>query len=239
MKPVPAAAPPFVGGPGDLQYHRNAPDMGGAMKLLGGIIGLMSGCIFASAAAASNLLVNPDFSAGVKLDGWGRSNPGVVICPRGKYCGSMQFSPTDCCGDASSGSAVSTSLSSFDILSQCVNNIAPNTNYDMSVWIRRVPPEAEDRSPKAGFSITWYSSANCNGMALSNVLQSVQAGEWAKYEMLDMTAPAKASSAKFSLLTNSETPTDSAVKPVQTEFDNAFFGPSATVPVELQSFDVD
>jgi len=193
----------------------------------------------AQGAAAENLLTNPDFDGGKGLIGW-ITKGGNVTCPMNTDCGRMYASAAECCGRPDRGSASSTSaLSQFDQLSQCVRGIESNTAYDASVWIQVPPPSGLNQAPKPSFSVGWYASTDCSGPVLSSETMSARAGVWAQFSLPGIVSPAKVGSARFSLFASYHGKVNVGANAVRTDFDSAFFGPSGTVPVELQSFSVD
>jgi hypothetical protein len=195
--------------------------------------------LMAESAAAGNLLNNPDFDRNKGLIGW-TTKMASGTCPMNSDCGHMYASASECCGRANSGSASSTSaFSQFDQLSQCVHGIEADTSYDVSVWIQLTPSIGFNQAPKPGFGVAWYASADCTGPALTNSTTSVKAAAWQQFSLPAIVAPDKAGSARFSLFASYQPKQNAVGNPVRTDFDNAFFGPSATVPVELQSFSVD
>lgn len=195
--------------------------------------------LLAHAAAAENLLANPDFDRNKGLIGW-NTKMAVDTCPMNTDCGHMYASQSECCGRANSGAASSTSaFSQFDELSQCVSGIQPNTAYDASVWIQLTPSSGLDLAPKPGFGVAWYASADCSGPTLSNATTSVTAASWKQFSLPNIMSPAKVGSARFSLFASYQGDRIIGGNAVRTDFDSAVFGPSGTVPVELQSFSID
>jgi len=195
--------------------------------------------LLAHGAAAENLLSNPDFDNSKGLLGW-ITKVASETCPMNTECGHMYASAAECCGRPGSGSASSTSaLSQFDQLSQCVSGIESNTSYDASVWIQLAPASGLNQAPKPSFGVTWYASADCSGPALSNATMSARAGHWAQFSLPGIVSPGKVGSARFSLFASYRGKQNVGANAVRTDFDSAFFGPSGTVPVELQSFSVD
>jgi hypothetical protein len=189
-------------------------------------------------AGASNLLTNPDFNESDQLAGWtwAADNGQSFVCGPGSECGNMHFSNSECCGGSASGSVASNSAFFFlEELDQCVTGIEANTSYDFGVWIRLTSASGlEPGLP--GVGLTWYSSSDCTGPGAGGASQFVAPAVWTRVAMPGNIAPANSRSAKFSLYAG---PTGDAGTSVGMEFDGAFFGPSGTVPVELQSFVVD
>jgi hypothetical protein len=195
--------------------------------------------LLAHGAAAENLLSNPDFDGNKGLIGW-ITKAGSETCPMNTDCGRMYASTAECCGRANSGSASSTSaLSQFDQLSQCVRGIEPKTSYDASVWIQLTPASGLNQAPKPSFSVAWYASTDCTGPVLSSETMSARAGAWAQFSLPGIVSPAKVGSARFSLFASYRGKPNVGTNAVRTDFDSAFFGPTGTVPVELQSFSID
>jgi hypothetical protein len=189
---------------------------------------------------AANLLVNSDFDQTASMAGWtwiqvvdgGES----VACGTGATCGAMHFSTAECCGVGASGSVASNS-SFFDAeaLAQCVTGIVENTAYDFGAWIRLTTvPGMQPGLP--GVLVRWYSSNDCSGSALAFNGTSVGPVSWSRTAFPMNIAPSGSHSAQFLLRA---APTGDSGTSVGMEFDSAFFGPSGTVPVELQSFAID
>ena len=195
--------------------------------------------LLADGAAAQNLLNNPDFDQNKGLTGW-NTKMAVGTCPMNTDCGHMYASDSECCGRSDSGSASSTSaFSQFDELSQCVSSIQPDTAYDASVWIQVTPVPGPNQAPKPSLGVAWYASADCTGPNLTSTTKSFKASVWKQFSLSGVMSPAKVGSARFSLFATYQGDRIIGGSAVRTDFDNAFFGPSGTVPVELQSFSVD
>ncbi len=196
--------------------------------------------LLADGAAAGNLLANPDFDQNKGLLGW-TTKMSSDTCPMNTDCGHMYASAAECCGRPNSGAASSTSaFSQFDELSQCVRGIEPNTAYDASVWIQLTPASSGlDQGPRPAFGVAWFASGDCSGPTLTSATKSVNASTWKQFSVTGIVPPPKSGSARFSLFATYKGELNIGGSAVRTDFDSAFFGPGATVPVELQSFSID
>lgn len=210
------------------------------MKTLAVFAFVAANFVGAANGSAANLLVNADFDQATSMAGWTWINldeaSKIEICGTGTTCGSMHLSTAECCGIAASGSVASTSpLFNALALTQCVTGIVENTAYDFGAWIRLTTASGfEPGLP--GVGIRWYASNDCSGVSLSSNGQSVAPENWSRTAVPANTAPAGSHSAQFLL---SVGPSGDSGTSVGMEFDSAFFGPTGTVPVELQSFVID
>ena len=85
--------------------------------------------------------------------------------------------------------------------------------------------------------LVWYASTDCTGQAIgAGPSRTTQSTSWTRIAVPNTIAPSGAQSARIDLISG---PTGDAGSSVGMQFDGAFFGPSGTVPVELQSFSVD
>jgi len=175
---------------------------------------------------AQNLIANPGFDS--DLSGW------TVIL------GSASWSPLDCCGNSGSGSA---SLRAGPggtgptyLVSDCIT-VTPGSSYDLVVRAETlaVPPDFLAGSGTA--TITWYD----NGVPCSNVLVTVEPGVsfgtdagWRSFGTT-FIAPATVVAAKVTLIAAG----GGLSQAIDVHYDDVRFGPSGSVPVTLQSFDVD
>jgi hypothetical protein len=201
-------------------------------------------CLLAFAAAsatarADNLLVNPDFDLAAGLGGWTAhelADNTYTPCSGTGSCGAFLFTEDECCAQPASGSISATSpLLDFSELLECVT-VAENTAYDYGAWLRLTnrPPGIEPGLP--GVSVSWFASADCSGSAMSSGPQDgTESLLWTRIGIPSIVAPMGAHSAAFILAIGVSG--DAGVM-VTAEYDSAFFGPSGTVPVELQAFSV-
>ncbi|MEO7062559.1 MAG: hypothetical protein ABI082_02145 [Dokdonella sp.] len=195
--------------------------------------------LFANGSEAANLLVNPDLDQANGLSGWTWDSNGEnpIVCSSAADCGNMHYSASDCCNKLDSGAVASKSSFFYtEELTQCIPDITANTSYDLGAWMRLTTPSGfEAGLPYMGTG--WYASTDCSGDEIGRTsLSSIDSETWTRIAVSNSVAPAGTHSARFLLIAG---PTGLSGTAVDMEFDSAFFGPSGTVPIELQSFSVD
>ena len=201
---------------------------------------LLAGAFFAGATGAQNLLVNASFSSSSGLSGWtfltdaDIQNLTTIACSGTADCGSFQFSPSECCSAPGSGSA-KTSSSFFygNVIAQCVSGVVAGSAYDFGAWMRITSvPGVLPALP--GVRVMWFSTSDCSGTSSSNFAGPPSA-PWERVGE-QAVAPLGAQSARFLLRAGQFGLQGSSV---DSELDSAFFGPSGSVPVELESFSIE
>jgi hypothetical protein len=178
------------------------------------------------AASAANLIANSEFDT--DLSGWSMQT------------GVSEWSPEDCCGSPTSGSASLPLIdtASATLVSDCVD-VTPGAAYDLVLF-------AETRPIPPGFlgghgvaSVAWVR----NGQSCIEALPAsgqpqidipAEDDGWRSFGMT-VTAPADAIAARVTLF--GELAGLSVA--VNLHFDHALFGPTGSVPVTLQSFYVE
>lgn len=187
------------------------------------------------AASAANLLQNADFAQADGLSSWlyfDSFTAQVTTCSGTSPCGSFTYVADDeCCGQPSSGSALSHVQTRPSMLYQCVPGIVANTAYDFGAWLRLVEPLGS-WIYRIQVTVTWFPSTDCSGSGSSGTRSSsISATDWTRVGVPAQIAPPGTQSAWFIIRDGGYT--------APTEIDSVFFGPSGTVPVELQFFSVD
>jgi len=193
-------------------------------------------------ARAANLLINADFSDG--FSGWSQadnsSSPTFAIapCPGGSECGIFQNDALDdCCGQSPPAEIRSaSSLFYTRAIVQCVSSIAANTAYDYGAWMRITTASGPQPGVPNVF-VLWYPTSDCSGQyGAIGPSALTEAPTWTRVANSVVVSPTDAGSV---LMVLSAGPYGDSGTQVGMAFDGAFFGPSGTVPVELQSFFVD
>jgi len=181
------------------------------------ILGLLA--LGAAPAMAQNLIANPTFDT--DYSGW--------------PVGAAQWVAEDCCGNPASGSI--TSHQDETLISNCID-VTGGSSYDLTLWTKYVPVNPSLPSPNGFAYVVWMSAAACGGVAIDfpNYPDLAPGGGAAWHKVgATFVAPAGAQSVSIELggyhcgLSCGG----------DTYFDNVAFGPAGTVPVELQSFDID
>lgn len=177
----------------------------------------------AGTATAANLLVNPDFDS--DLANWNPTNASQ---------GTATFDGSD--GSPSAGSVLFTGVACCTVqVLQCVA-VSAGQSYDFGAVLKQGPVAPGQAGDGMGIDVTWYDAANCSGSDLAtDTLAPSVTTSWVRYAKGNVVAPPGAQSASYRIrqynfagLTN-----------LTSHADHAFFGASGTVPVELQSFNVD
>jgi len=194
---------------------------------------LLFGCFSAILTLASpeilqaqNLIVNPDFD--VDLGAWTASAGAIAA-----------FDSThNVVGQIGSGSALVTNDqgpgSAVDI-SQCVPGPFVPGTYDFGAWVLMdpVPP----LTGSARVSMTFYASSDCSGSVLDyRFVDSSGLNAWTLETIPIVMSGGSVGSVRVRLETRLFT---GGSGPLTAYFDGVRFGLMPTVPVELQSFDVD
>jgi hypothetical protein len=172
---------------------------------------------------AQNLVTNPGFDT--DLDGWS-----LIL-------GSAAWSSDDCCDDANSGSA-SFPLGPYGMgmLNSACIDVTPGASYDLVVLAETLalPPDFLFGSGTA--TVTWYDDvASCPYIFLSEPGMTIQPGTGWRSFGATFVAPPTAAAAKVTLMAQ----TGGLSEGIDVHFDNVRFGPTGSVPVTLQSFEVD
>jgi hypothetical protein len=184
--------------------------------------------VFCAHAAAQNIVADPDFDAG-GIGAWIASDPATVV---------VHDAAKSKVGTPGSGSISVTNNTGNGIVSlakMCIDGALSPGTYDLGGWI--LLPTAQAGSGSAGVAVSFYSGANCSGMSLGfiNALTPAASDNWV-LQTAALVAPAGVLSALVSLRVDTS-PNSSA--PFEAWFDGIRLGPTPTMPVELQTFEVD
>ncbi|GAA0713947.1 hypothetical protein [Dokdonella soli] len=177
----------------------------------------------AAGVGAANLLVNPDFNT--DLGGWGTTNASQ---------GTTTFDGT--AGSPAAGSVLLSGVACCTVqVSQCVP-VTAGQSYDFGANLIEGPTAPGQSGDGTGVDLHWYTDAACATAYISqNVLQPAISSTWARYGQGSVVAPAGAQSVWFRIYQYNF----KGLANLTSHADHAFFGPSGTVPVELQSFSID
>jgi len=168
-------------------------------------------------AMAQNLIANPTFDT--DYSGW--------------PAGGAEWVADDCCGNPASGSI---RVVQFDRLwSNCMSVTAGNA-YDLTFWTKYVGV-LNLVNPNGFALVVWMNTPTCEPVFDLSPYHGVPPGNDAAWHHVGATfiAPAGAQSVAIVLGGNICGITCGGY----TSFDDVAFGPAGTVPVELQSFEID
>ena len=206
---------------------------------------ILAGLFESSPAEAANELANATFSNASGLEGWSlwAVGSGFTPCSAAPDCGPFHFVADECCGAGASGSVEGTSQTGTappTILAQCI--AVPPGSYDYGAWIRVTNLPAgigADKLPRV--DVIWWTDANCTGTPSVAIPRppGVDSPTWQSVGMGNIVAPGAPVATQTALIMFLVPNADDAATTVTARFDNAIFGPTGTVPVELQTFTVD
>lgn len=176
----------------------------------------------ALAAPLQDLLPNGGFDTDIA--GWS------TLPPSGS---SPVWSSEDCCGDSSSGSIELRAIAQFVVAGSSCIAVLGGTDFDLVTMVDTRPTGG--LFGQAGIQIRWYSDAGC----------TTETGSWQSWALggqqgwrrfgTTTTAPPDAMAAAIVLIAAG----NGLSNGIDAFFDDIAFGESGTVPVRLQSFDVD
>jgi len=174
-------------------------------------------------ASAQNLVSNGNFDT--DLNGWsvGFSNVGTPA-----------WFGDDCCGNAGSGSARLLALHFPTSLNSSCIAVTGGNSYDLVVMANTLPAGGTILTG-AEADILWFGDASCSQEMTRAV--GVNVGNSAGWRQVGATivAPDNVMSARIELFAGG----GGLSSGIDAYFDNVRFGPPGSVPVTLQSFDVE
>jgi len=172
---------------------------------------------------AQNLVTNPGFDA--NLDDWS-----MIL-------GSASWSSDDCCGNANSGSASLAVIVGGTVMmnSACIG-VTPGASYDLVVLAETLAIPPDFLSGLGTATVTWYDDiASCPNVLVSEPGVTFQPDTGWRQFGATFVAPATAAAVKVTLMAQA----GGLSQAIDVHFDNVRFGPTGSVPVTLQSFEVD
>ncbi|MGZ7032065.1 MAG: hypothetical protein ACXVIJ_08840 [Thermoanaerobaculia bacterium] len=179
----------------------------------------------ASRVGAQNLLQNGNFDT--DLSGW----TDITFPP-------PVWTPDDCCANPDSGSVRLRGGGTFMpiLASDCVA-VTANSGYDVRTMVNMVPFSPGDPYPAgAALYVIWNAAPDCTGVEIDRqgILFSADPLGW-HLASAHLVAPDGTNSAFVQLLALN----GGLSSGINAYFDDVRFGPSGSVPVDLQSFTVD
>lgn len=180
------------------------------------LLGLIS--TSATPALAQNLITNPTFDT--DYSGW--------------PAGDAKWVADDCCGNPASGSV--TLQQHQSLVSNCIN-VTGGSSYDLTFWSKFAPVNVSFPSPNGFASVAWLTACGGDPIGPPNTYPTIYPGDAAAWHQLGATFVAPASAHGVSIDIGGQNCGLSCGG--TTWFDNVAFGPAGTVPVELQSFEID
>jgi hypothetical protein len=205
---------------------------------------LLAGLAEPDSVEAANQIANADFSNAAGLGGWSTWSVanGFTPCSGTADCGPFRYIDADeCCGTAASGSVEATSQIGTAlpaVLAQCVSVAADSIDYGAWIRVTNLPAGvAADKLPRV--DVIWWTDADCVGTPSVAMPRppGVASPTWQSIGMGNIVAPP--GFAQTALLMLIIPNADDASTAVTARFDQVIFGPTGTVPVELQAFTVD
>lgn len=176
----------------------------------------------ASPASAQNLIGNGGFDT--DLSGW-VDGP---LEPHGS-----SWSSSDCCGNGNSGSAhLLGSVFSTELDSACIA-VSGATSYDFVVQINTLPSGSVGPAG-ASANLAWFSQENCTSQIDIQMMDLGNSQAW-RQTGATFTSPSNAHAVMIQLVSVG----GGLSNGTDAYFDDVRFGPPGTVPVTLQSFDID
>jgi hypothetical protein len=178
---------------------------------------------FAAESHAADLVVNGSFDS--DLSGWTASGAGI------------SFDATNGAPDAGSVHIVAANPATSTTLTQCID-ITPTGNVDL---LASAQPHSATGGATAVIRIAAYNATTCSGIQLGTfggAAVSTEIGTngiWTRYGFLVGSLPAATRSIAMQLIVS----TPNAGDAIDISWDHIQFGDSGTLPVELQSFEVD
>jgi hypothetical protein len=179
-------------------------------------------------AVAQNIVADPDFDAG-GIGAWMASDPATAV---------VHDATKNKVGTPGSGSIAVTNNTGNGVTASariCIDGALSPGNYDLGGWI--LFPTGQVGTGSAGVAVSFYSGANCSGAspAFRNALTSTVADSWILHTDM-LAAPAGVLSASVELRIDTS---PGSAAPLEAWFDGIRLGPAPTLPVELQTFEVD
>lgn len=177
----------------------------------------------ATSLPAQNLVTNPGFDS--DLDGWSMIH------------GSASWSADDCCGDANSGSAsLPVVVGAMAMLNSACIGVTPGASYDLVVLAETLALPPDFLSGSGTATVTWYDDmASCPYILVNEPGATFQPYTGWRSFGATFVAPATAAAVKVTLMAQA----GGLSQGIDVHFDNVRFGPTGSVPVTLQSFEVD
>lgn len=190
---------------------------------IGAVLCAMANLGLASSAFAQNRLSNGSFDT--DLSGWS------LLPPSGSQ---PVWSSKDCCGNSASGSAELRAVDLPVILGSSCIAVSGGSTYDLVAMVDTQPAGAGIPT-QAGLGVLWYSDAACTDAIDPPQTWSVgNSPGWRRFGV-STHAPAAALSARIELTAAGA----GLSSGIDAYFDQVAFGTTGTVPVTLQSFDID
>lgn len=173
---------------------------------------------------AANLLVNPNFDTDANSWQLSESSQGSSFFDAATgdpAPGSVEFNGVACCTVQ---------------VSQCVA-VTAGQAYDYGAELIQGPiAPAPQSGDGIGLDLHWYNDNACATQStLIDTLTPDVSGTWTRYGHGNVVMPVGAQSVMFRIRQYNF----AALPSLTSHADSAFFGPSGTVPVQLQSFNVD
>lgn len=178
------------------------------------VISMMALC--ATPALAQNLIENSAFNT--DFSGWTGAGSGWVA--------------DDCCGDPASGSVM---LREFGALvSNCIE-VTAGTSYDFTLW-SKFDPIIQPPESNGNAWINWSTETTCSSWNSFDPIPGFHLGSNAEWQRVGATFVAPVGAQRVQVLL---WPSVCGISCGGiTYYDNVAFGPAGTVPVELQSFEI-
>lgn len=191
--------------------------------MIGAVLCAMANLGLASSAFAQNRLSNGSFDT--DLSGWS------LLPPSGSQ---PAWSSKDCCGNSASGSAELRAVDLSVILGSSCITVSGGSTYDLVAMVD-TQQIGTTIATEAGLGVLWYSDTACTDAIDPPQTWSVgNSPGWRRFGV-STQAPATALSARIKLIA----PGMGLSSGIDAYFDQVAFGTKSTVPVTLQSFDID
>jgi len=175
-------------------------------------------------ASAQNVVVNPDFD--IDVSSWIPNGATVGFDSAQNIVGTPGSGSILVTNNIGNGATVS--------VRQCIDVPLSVGTYDFGGWI--LFPTGQVGTGSAGIAVSFYPAANCGGISLAFLNVPIIAANTWSLQTATLAAPPGVLSAAVAL--RIDMPMGSAA-PLDAWFDGVRLGPAPTLPVELQSFEVD